>query len=141
MLLSSEVSSSNRCAVVPELSRDHGARFFIERALSSREISATRAAGKRCLPAREFLIAALGVGMPEAVRISDPRIADLAVVTMELRFVVLIRRDQRAALGEFSDVPEELPLLVVPDRHGSGAATLGPAGFELDVIVLDRVVG
>ena len=78
--------------------------------------------------------------MPETVRVLDACFTNLAVVTIALLHVVAFGRDQRAALGEFPDVLEELPLLVRPDRHGSRSTALGPAGFELDVIVLDRVV-
>jgi hypothetical protein len=62
------------------------------------------ATGKRGFPACELLVPALGVGMPEAVRIPDPRIADLAVVVVSLLYEILVRRDQRAAFRKFSDL-------------------------------------
>ena len=65
----------------------------------------------------------------------------MAVVAIALLHVIAFGWDQRAAPGELPDVLEQLSLLVAPDRHGPGTATFGPAGFELDVIGLDRVVG
>ena len=141
MRLLPKVGPSNRCAVVAQLSRNRLARALITRALLGTKGLRRWAAGKRRLPARQFLVAALGIGVPKAVGVFDARIADLALVAMELLFVVLIRWDQRAASGKFPDLLEESPLLVTQDRHGSGTAALGPAGLELDVIVLDRVIG
>ena len=73
--------------------------------------------------------------------VPDPRGTDLAVIAIALLDIVAFGRDQRAAPGEFPDILQESPLFVVPDRHGSGTAAFGPAGLELDVIVLDRLIG
>mgnify|MGYP001819664905 CR=1 FL=1 len=140
MRLSSKVSSSDRCAVVAQLSRNRLARSLIKRALVDTKGLRRWATGNGCLPARQFPVALLGVGMPEAVRILDPRIADLAVVAISLLNEVLVRWDQRATFGEFPDFLEESPVLVCPDWHRPRPTTLGPAGLQFDVLVRDRVV-
>ena len=56
---------------MPEFVRDHGARFFVERALVGGQGSASGPAGERGLEAGDFFEAPLRVGMPEAVRVPD----------------------------------------------------------------------
>ena len=103
MRLSSKVSSSDRCAVVPEFSGNHGARFFIERALFDGEGFRRWAAGNRRLPARKLFVTALSIGVPEAVGVLDIGSANLLFVAMKLFFVVFPGRNKRTALGQYSD--------------------------------------
>lgn len=93
-----------------------------------------RSAGSRGLPAGQFLVAALCIGMAQAVHLGESGPAGIALVDAYLLPVVAIARDQGTAAGQTAGSIEQLPLDIGADRDGSLAATLRPAGLEDQVI-------
>lgn len=98
--LAPEVGNGNPQAFVPELSRDHGARLSVERALFVREVSSFRAAGFGRREPGQLLETPLGVCMAQAVHLAEACAYALALVEIFLAFVGLVARDQRAIAGK-----------------------------------------
>jgi len=119
-LSSTEIHRRHAHAIVAQLTGNHGARFQIERALVLCKGFRRWAAGDGCLPTRHLLIALLGIGMPETVKLLHPDVSQLPLVAIQLLDVVQICWDQSAAFGECFDLGQEAALLVVSDRHRSG---------------------
>ena len=92
---------------------------------------AVRASGGRCLPAGQFFIAVLGVGMTQAVHLGKAGAQGVAFVDAHLVPVVAVARNQGAEAGKAAGTVQHIALRHGKDRDDPLPATLGPAGLEL----------
>ena len=81
------------------------------------------------LPAGQFCVAVLSIGVAQPVHSGEPGTQGIALVDPQLMYVVAVARDQRRETGQAPRPSEDNPLPLGPYRDDPLLAALGPAGL------------
>jgi len=119
---------------MPQLPADGKSGFSVDLTLFRVHGLAAWPTGGRRLPAGQFLVAVLGIGMTKAVHVGEPGAQGITLVDAELLHIVAVARDQGAKAGQPPCAVQHLPLFRGADRDGAFPAALGPARLEHEVV-------
>src|SRR5690606_30633903 len=90
----------------------------------------------RRLPTGQFLVTALGIGMPQSVHPGQTGADGLALIDPKLLPVIAVAGNQRTLARQLMGAIEHGPLQRTPNRDGSRLAALGPGGLEFEIASL-----
>ena len=120
-----EIHGRDLLAEVIEFVADFESGCAVQCFLFSSERLRVWATRCRCLPAREFVVAVLGVGMSESVHLAQTRSERLSFVQSQLLDVISVRGNERTHAGQLSGTVQHLALLSGSNRDDARLAALG----------------
>ena len=100
-----------------------------------------RATRRRRYPTGQFLIALLGIGMPQSMHFGQAGTNGMTLVDSKLLDIVAVAGNQRAFTSQSVSTIQNLPLPRRSNRKASCLAALGPGRFQNNVIALIGISG